>query len=562
MLRWLPAALGVVLASSAAAQEGIRPGDTRPPLPEFTAPEPSGARILPPLRIPEQPGTGALSGGRTVYVSQYRIQGASVLSGEQLAEITEPYLAREVSWAELEDLRDRITLAYVERGYVSSGAVIPDQEVVGGAVLIHVVEGTLARIDVETDGRYRPQRLESRLARDAKGPVNVPELEQGLQRLQRDERIDSVEARLVPSERRGESELEVKVHEAPPYQFGLDLSNYEVPSIGAYRARIDATYLNVLGFGDTVSTTYSVTEGLNEIEGFYEMPVNSLGTTLGAFTDQTWSEVVESPFDDLDIESRTWSAGLTLKHPLIDTESTRLDLFGTAELRYSKSSLLGSGFSFTEGPEDGEAKLTVFRFGQEWSYRRSRQVFVARSLVSWGTGLFDATTHSASGVPDGRFIAWLAQLQWAQRFEWLDALLIARLDGQLSNDPLLGLEQLGVGGPTSVRGYRENTMVRDQGVVGSIELRFPLLRRGDGRPWLEIGPFVDAGYASNHDRAGPTVGNQPNTLIGAGIAARVNLSPRTRFELTWGEALKNIPSFPEHDLQDSGIYLRFTTRLP
>ena len=323
----------------------------------------------------------------------------------------------------------------------------------------------------------------------------------------------------------------------------------------------------MLGFGDTISTETSVTEGLWEIDGSYELPVNALGTTVGLFTDQSWSEVVESPFDDLDIESRSWTAGLSLRHPLLDTESQRLDLFGSAELRYSKSFLLGSGFSFTEGPENGEAKISVLRFGQEWSVQRQRQVFVARSIVSWGIGVLGATTHSQHDVPDGRYVSWLAQLQWAQRFEWLDTLFIARLDGQLSNQPLLGLEQLAMGGPTSVRGYRENTLVSDQGVVGSVELRFPVLRRGDGRPWLEIGPFVDAGYASDHERAKPIgdVGSPsrpPDTLVGVGVAAHLTLTPRTALELTWGDALKNVPTPEDYDLQDSGIYLRFTTRFP
>jgi hemolysin activation/secretion protein len=367
-----------------------------------------------------------------------------------------------------------------------------------------------------------------------------------------------VAARLEPSEERGRSELDVKVHEAPPWRVELELSNYEVPSIGAYRTRIDAAHLNVLGFGDTAAATLSLTEGLYEVEAGYEFPVNALGTTLGVFTDQSWSEVVESPFDDLDIESRSWTAGLSLSHPLLDAPSQRLELFGTAELRYSKSFLVGSGFSFSEGQEDGESKISVLRFGQEWSVTGRRRVFVARSLVSWGTSAFDATTNGDDDVPDGRFVAWLAQLQYAQRLTWLDTLLIARVDGQLADDPLLGLEQLGVGGATSVRGYRENTLVRDQGAVGSLELRFPALRRGDGRPLLEVGPFVDAGYASNRDRA--TRG--PKTLVGAGLAARLALTQGTLLELTWAESLKDVPAPQDHDLQDSGLYFRFVARLP
>jgi hemolysin activation/secretion protein len=423
-------------------------------------------------------------------------------------------------------------------------------------VVIEVVEGTLAKIDVSTDGRYRPERLRNRIERHAQGPVNVGQLERGLARLQEDERIASVAARLLPSEERGRSDLEVRVHEAPPYALGLELSNYEVPSIGAYRTRLDAAYLNVLGYGDTVSTTLSFTEGLQEIEASYEVPLNAAGTTVGVFTDQIWSDVVEDSLEDLDIESRSWTAGLSLRHPVFEGESHRVELFGTAERRYSKSLLLGSGFSFSEGPEDGESNVTVLRFGQEWSMRQKRQVFVARSVLSWGNGELGATTHSDTGVPDSRFLAWLAQLQWAQRFAWLDTLLIARVDGQLTNDALLGLEQFAIGGHATVRGYRENQVVRDQGLVTSLEVRVPLWKTVEGQPILQLAPFFDYGYSWNQDR--PTPG--PNQLPSVGVGLRWAVTRFAQAEIYWGHNLNG--ALGSGDLQDHGVSFAVRVSLP
>ena len=69
------------------------------------------------------------------------------------------------------------------------------------------------------------------------------------------------------------------------------------------------------------------------------------------------------------------------------------------------------------------------------------------------------------------------------------------------------MEQIAVGGMRTVRGYRENQMVRDNALISSLELRIPLLRtalgaepaRGDvllARPLLElVQPFLGLGDA-------------------------------------------------------------------
>ena len=47
-----------------------------------------------------------------------------------------------------------LTLAYIERGYVTSGAVIPDQTIEDGVILIEVIEGAqpYSRIDPRPRG--------------------------------------------------------------------------------------------------------------------------------------------------------------------------------------------------------------------------------------------------------------------------------------------------------------------------------------------------------------------------------------------------------------------------
>jgi hemolysin activation/secretion protein len=358
-------AIGALLPGTALAQFQ-RPGDERPELPPFEAPDRKPGGILPPVPLPREPDTEGLSGGVRVRIRGVRVTGNTALSSEELNEITAPYAGREVSAADLEVLRDQLTRAYIQRGYVSSGAVLPDQTLEGGIVELRIVEGTLGALDIETDGRLRESYLRSRIERGTEGPVNVREIEERLQILQQDDHIRSVQAALTPGEVRGESILRSVW---PTYRLLLRGDNYETPSIGAEGGGVDLGFANITGFGDSLSVRYRGTEGLQDVSASYEIPLNSYDTTFDLHTSQSWADVVEEPFEELEIESRSETYGATLRHPLYRSLGSRLEVFLTGEWRRSKTYLLGIPFSFTRGPEEGVATVSVLRFGQDWSYR-------------------------------------------------------------------------------------------------------------------------------------------------------------------------------------------------
>ena len=76
------------------------------------------------------------------------IEGNTVLPPADLDAIAAPYEGREVTLEELFRLKDELTLAFVNAGYVNSGATLPDQDVTEGTVRFQVVEGGLEAIDI------------------------------------------------------------------------------------------------------------------------------------------------------------------------------------------------------------------------------------------------------------------------------------------------------------------------------------------------------------------------------------------------------------------------------
>jgi hemolysin activation/secretion protein len=182
-----------------------------------------------------------------------------------------------------------------------------------------------------------------------------------------------------------------------------------------------------------------------------------------------------------------------------------------------------------------------------------------RNTVSFGLDALDATDNQGP-TPDGQFIAWLGQFQWAHRVPFFDraAQLIARADIQLTDSPLLGLEQFALGGHATVRGYRENELVRDNGFIGSFEARLPVFTRSTGAPILELAPFVDFGRSWSKSR--PTDG--PKVLASMGVGARWAVTEAIHAQAYWGDDLTNVDREGESDLQDSGLHFSISASLP
>jgi hemolysin activation/secretion protein len=222
-----------------------------------------------------------------------------------------------------------------------------------------------------------------------------------------------------------------------------------------------------------------------------------------------------------------------------------------AEWRRSKTFLLGSGFSFVEGPDDGEAEVSVLRFGWQRLGANERRVLASRVQMSVGVNAFGATIDGDRDVPDGRFAALLGQVQWAERLPWWSSQLIARFDAQLTNDPLLGLEQISLGGRATVRGYREDTLIRDEGFVFSLEWRVPVWS-GGGVARAEVRPFFDWSRSWNIER--DEVG--PGTLKSVGLGVYVVPMKGVDAELYWGYALNELDYASEYDIQDDGFHFR------
>jgi hemolysin activation/secretion protein len=88
------------------------------------------------------------------------IVGNTVLDEASIRGVLAPYLRKPVTTGDLEEIRRQPALLYINRGYINSGVINPDQNVVNGVVTFRFVEGRVTNIEVSTypslgNQRYR-----------------------------------------------------------------------------------------------------------------------------------------------------------------------------------------------------------------------------------------------------------------------------------------------------------------------------------------------------------------------------------------------------------------------
>ncbi len=513
---------------------------------------PPSSEILP-TPSPIQPDDENVEGPATINVTGYTVEGSTIFDAERLAEVTAPFTGN-VSFGQLLQARSAVTELYVKNGYVTSGAFVPPQTLEGGLVKIQVLEGKLEDVRITGNQRLKPSYVRSRLERAGAEPLKVEDLLEGLKLLQLDPLLETISADLQAGIQPGTSLLDVKVSEVDPFTATVSLDNGRSPSVGSFRRKISLNHANLLGYGDALNLAYSNTDGSNALDLGYTVPLNARNGTLRFAYGRTRSEVIEEPFNPLEISARSVYYEGTYRQPLYQTASEEFVLGLTFSRQESRTELgfadIG-GFPLSPGAdEDGRTRISALRFFQEWNKRKSNQVLAARSQLNLGTNWFDSN-QSPDGGPDSNFFSWRGQAQWV-RLLAPDTLALVRGDLQFADRVLVPLEQFGIGGQSSVRGYRQDALLTDNGLLVSAEVRLPVAvdRLSNWGTTLQVAPFLDLGHGWN--RGG---NNQPveRTLVGTGLGFIWRQGNNFSARVDWGFPLVDVEN-EDDTWQENGIY--------
>ena len=486
-------------------------------------------------------------------VSKVEVKGSTVFTEQEFDSITDPLEGKTVKLSQLRNAAKEITLKYLEQGYITSRAIVPQQEIEDGIVEIKVIEGSIGDIQIEGNNRLRENFVRQRLELGADAPVKVDDLEGQLQLLRSNQAIENIEANIQPAPGEGESSLVVEIDEASPWLIGGEINNYDTVATGAEKASLTLGYRNLTGNSDSLIGIFSKALSTSSwsLDASYSLPVNAKDGTLQLRTNIDRNEIVGDEFETLDLEGDSELYEISFRQPL------------TRTLR--EEFALSLGFSYQESRDFFNGVLlpgrtietSTLKFGQDYTKRDVKGVWAFRSQFNLGFDSSDeneALLQNGGEQPDDVFVSWLGQAQRLQRIN-PDNLLIMQADLQFTPSNLSSSEQFVIGGAQSVRGYRQNARLGENGLRLSIEDRITLIKNKDNAPLFQVAPFADLGVVWGDS----TEDTDDNFLAGIGIGLIAEPIKGLNLRLDYAPPLVDLDDRGDN-VQEDGFYFRIGYR--
>lgn len=512
----LMAALGMLYAQRAQAQsqqiESTTLTPTQNPCTACSANAAQLTQAAPPPGAPTQALPATPAPQTAFRLNDLRLNGAQALPAEALQAVTQPYIGRDVTLSDLEQLAGAITQLYRDRGYFLAQAVVPVQTVRDGVVEISIIEGRLGRVlvNVAPDAPISEERVRAFLAKLTQGSaVDSPSYERAMLLLS-DQPGIRVTSALQEGAQPGTTDLTVDVVAASRWEFAVDADNHGTEESGRYRIGGTARWLSPFGIGDNIDLRLMGSdEGMVFGRASYEAPIGASGLRVGVGAAHVRYEL-GGDFVALDAHGTADIVDVSLSYPLIRSRRQNLFLRAGADIQD-----LSDHFDAI----DFDSKKRVHGFGLGWAWELRDDWLGGGYWASSGNyyhGRLDIRDPLSEAVDqigrqtEGGFN------KLAFRFSRLQSVLpqhslYLSLGGQWADKNLDPSQKLSLGGARAVRAYPSGELLVDEGLIGTVEWRWSLNE--------EITPYVFYDAARGKIAKDPFFGETDNTqsLRGAGI---------------------------------------------
>ena len=401
------------------------------------------------------------------HVSGFLFSGNESIATAELEELVAGDAGRPMTLAELEAVVRRVTDYYRRRGFLVAQAYLPPQEITGGKVQIHVLEGVYGEIETRGDASLRPGVVEAHLRGIRSGePVEVRSLARAVLLLSDLPGVD-VEGTLRAGRAPGTTDLVVTLTDGARFSGSVTVDNHGGQGGGAVRGIVNLNWNNPLSDGGRLSLS-ALTTGPWRRYGriAYESPVNRSELRLRA-TYAVSEYVLGDEFSALDPSGSSRSLSLTASYPLVRSVERNV----IASLDYSRTHLADdvAGTILSERQLDAGTAVVfderALASGGRLAYQVSLRAGNLRFLSDSAAALDAATANAAGGY--GRVRASLAlERPWGVRTRFG-----ASLDGQWASKNLDPSEKFSLGGPEGVRAYPVGEAAGDDGWLARVSLR-------------------------------------------------------------------------------------------
>jgi hemolysin activation/secretion protein len=421
---------------------------------------------------PAQPA--APTDTRCFPIKDIELKGADSLSERDKTRLLKPYIGECLGVPQLNELLKVITDHYIEKGLVTSRAYLPQQDLSTGHLQVLVVEGKLEGMKGAENSQLSARELAMAFPGNTGDLVNLREIEQMVDQLNR---LPSNQAKmeLAPGQNVGGSEVLVNNTPQKPWRVGLSRNNDGQRSTGEQQWGTTFDWDSPLGLADQLS-----------LRGGHDAMTDHQHTSRNAMLNYSlpWGWWTFSyTYSQSEYRSQI-AANLYNFKQTGDSENHQLRAERVIHRDAVSKTSLSAGLSYLRTNnfiEDSKLKLSSNRISEaQFGFNHGRRVGSAfvnfDAGMQEGIGAFDAQgSHDPGpGEPNARYRKYTATLSYLQPFKlWGESFSFSSLmTGQRSEDVLFSPQRTSLGGSSSIRGYKDQSLSGDSGGYWRNDLRW------------------------------------------------------------------------------------------
>jgi len=491
--------LGALVTMISLALSGV--SHAQQALPGVPVQLPNAGQLL--QQVPQQPSTVPSSDldlrmlrsekrpageSRAFMVKGIQIVGNSLLPTDKLHALVADSEGKQLTLADLDDLADRISTAYLKAGYPLVRVYVPAQTLSDGVVKLAVVEARYGKVVLQNDSAVNEATLQATLAPLQAGQaVSNYALERSLLLLS-DISGAQASSAIRPGDEPGTSDLLVDVTSAPRYTGTLGMDDFGNAYTG--RARLTGSFdvNGLLHRGDLLDfSAVSSGGGMNYVQGGYRYLLNGQGTTLRAGVSSLHYHLGDD-LAPLDAYGSAVVGSVTLTQPII--RNTVGNLYGQLEFDHK---LLKDDIGLVMIDNDRQANVWVATLAGDQRDEHGVTNFNisgSRGKINYSdalAGLIDMLTSRTQG----NYTKYGLSVSRLQQLGANDA-IYAGYTQQWANKNLDTSEQFFLGGSNTVRGYDTGVLAGSQGNLFTAEFRHDFSVGGVPGRW-QASVFADTG---------------------------------------------------------------------
>lgn len=484
-------------------------------------------------------------------IREIYIYGNTILTKRSINKVKNRYLGKKGGKNVLNFVKELENL-YLERGYIATRVKIDmeNSDFKMGKVICVIIEGHIEEIKIE--GEKNGIRTFTSFPIKRGDVLNMKELDQGI------ENLNSVSANnakldITAGKSLGGSIIEVKNEKSKKISGSINYNNLGQKSTGTERMKVAVTIKDFLGINDSFSSSYQRKLGrerkYKDAENFsfyYRVPFKYWDFSI--IKDQSeYTTPIKTIGYDYKSRGISKNMNYSLRRILQRNDAGKTSVGITLTNKESKN-YIDDTMLVMSSRKMSVLKLDIGHQRRIFNGMFSSEIAYHEGLKRFGAER-DDWEYKDSTSPKAQFQKYTMDLNWYKPFRIGEQNFSYKFSfsGQYSDDILYSSEKISIGDDTTVRGFKENSIMGDKGIYIRNELAYS---------YKFIEPFIayDIGWVKDvtKDDYYKKYGSE---MSGAAIGVRIYFQHFTA-SITYSKPV-NAPEYVNKNKQEVYITLSY-----